>query len=186
MGSLLLPLGPDAHTTLCVPSKSGVSVSRILSKSCNQILLAFKIWFSRNSSSCCLTPRLGSLTWGSELSLQWVDFCGISVLQFVSHQPSSYGICFFCDCTPPTVSLWLLLCLWMCSIFFGEFQCLPVNHCSAVCCDSGALARGSEHVSFYSTILNQSILLILEEVFSTFHCWVLSELWVYHIWPFFW
>ena len=27
MGSLLLPLGPDAHTTLCVQSKSGVSVS---------------------------------------------------------------------------------------------------------------------------------------------------------------
>ena len=26
-GSLLLPLGPDAHTTLCVPSNSGVSVS---------------------------------------------------------------------------------------------------------------------------------------------------------------
>ena len=24
-GSLLLPLGPDVHTTLCVPSKSGVS-----------------------------------------------------------------------------------------------------------------------------------------------------------------
>ena len=27
LGSLLLPLGPDEHTTLCVPSKSGVSVS---------------------------------------------------------------------------------------------------------------------------------------------------------------
>ena len=27
--SLLLPLGPDAHTTLCVPSKSGVSASPI-------------------------------------------------------------------------------------------------------------------------------------------------------------
>ena len=27
MGSLLLPLGRDAHTTLCVPSKRGVSVS---------------------------------------------------------------------------------------------------------------------------------------------------------------
>ena len=27
VGSLLLPLGPDVHTTLCVPSKSGVSVS---------------------------------------------------------------------------------------------------------------------------------------------------------------
>ena len=27
MGSLLLPLGPEAHITLCVPSKSGVCVS---------------------------------------------------------------------------------------------------------------------------------------------------------------
>ena len=27
LGSLLLPLGPDAHTTLCVPSKRGISVS---------------------------------------------------------------------------------------------------------------------------------------------------------------
>ena len=27
LGSLLLPLGPDVHTTFCVPSKSGVSVS---------------------------------------------------------------------------------------------------------------------------------------------------------------
>ena len=27
MGSLFLLLGPDGHTTLCVPSKSGVSVS---------------------------------------------------------------------------------------------------------------------------------------------------------------
>ena len=27
MGSLLLPLGPDVHTILCVHSKSGVSVS---------------------------------------------------------------------------------------------------------------------------------------------------------------
>ena len=26
VGLLLLPLGPDAHTTLCVPSKSGVCV----------------------------------------------------------------------------------------------------------------------------------------------------------------
>ena len=26
---------------------------------------------------------------------------------------------------------------------FGEFQCLPVNDCSAVSCDSDALTRGS-------------------------------------------
>ena len=55
-------------------------------------------------------------------------------------------------CESPTQRLWDLillwlcpsyLCLWMWSIFFGEFQCLPVNDCSAVSCDSGALTRGS-------------------------------------------
>ena len=37
----------------------------------------------------------------------------------------------------------------MWGIFFGEFQCLPVDDCSAVSCDSGALARGSEHMSLH-------------------------------------
>ena len=143
-------------TLLCVCSPRVESLfPPVLSKSCNQIPPAFKVWLSRNSSSCCWTPRFGSLTWGSEPSLQWVDFCGISVLQFVSHPPSSYGIWFYCDYIPPTISLWLLLCLWMWGIFFGEFQCLPVDDCSAVSCDSGALARGSESTS-YSAILNQS------------------------------
>ena len=40
--------------------------------------------------------------------------------------------------------------------FSGEFQCLPVDDYSAISCDSGALARGSERTSFYSSILNQS------------------------------
>ena len=157
MGSLLLSLGPNEHSTLCVPSKSGVSVPPVLSKSCNEIMLDFKVWFSRNSSSHSWTTRLGSLTSGSEPSLQWVDFCGISVLQFVSHPPSSYGIWFYHDCAPPTISLWLLLCLWMWGIFFGEFQCLPVDDCSAASCDSGVLVRGSQSTSLYSAILNQSL-----------------------------
>ena len=97
-GSLLLPLGPDVHTILCVPSKSGVSVP----SSPVEVLqspLGFKVWFSRNSSSRCWTPRLGRLTWGSEPSPQWVDFCGISVRQSVSH--------------PPTHQLWDLILLWL-------------------------------------------------------------------------
>ena len=145
------------RTLLCVcPPRVESLFHSALLKSCNEIPLAFRVCFSRNSSSCCQTPRLGSLTWGSEPSLQWVDFCGISVLQFVSHPPSSYGIWLYCDCAPHTISLWLLLCLWMWGIFFGEFQCLPVDDCSAVSCDSGALTRGSESTSFYSVILNQS------------------------------
>ena len=131
------------RTLLCVcPPRVESLFPPVLSKSCNQIPLAFKVWFSRNSSSRCRTPRLGSLTWGSQPSLQWVDFCGISVLQFVNHLPSNYGIWFYCDCAPPTVSLWLLPCLWMWGIFFGEFQCLPVDDCSAVSCDSVLLQEG--------------------------------------------
>ena len=142
------------HTLLCVcPPRVESLFPPVLSKSCNQIPLGFKVWFSRNSSSRCRSPRSGSLMWGLEPSLQWVDFCGISVLQSVSHQPSSYGIWFYCDCTPATISLWLLLCLWMWAIFFGEFQCLPVDDCPAASCDSGVLTRGSESTSFYSTIL---------------------------------
>ena len=102
------------HTLLCVcPPRVECLFPPVLSKSCIQIPLVFKVWFSRNSSSHCQTSRLGRLTWGSEPSLQWVDFCGISVLQFVSQPPSSYGIWFYCDCAPRTISLWLLLCLWI-------------------------------------------------------------------------
>ena len=78
------------HTLLCMCPPSVESLfPPVLSKSCNQFPLAFKVWFSRNSSSHCRTPRLGSLTWGSEPSLQWVDSYGISVLQFVNHPPCS-------------------------------------------------------------------------------------------------
>ena len=134
------------HTLLCVcPPRVESLFPPVLSKSCNQIPLAFKVWFSKNSSSPCQTPRLGSLMWGSEPSLQWMDFCGIIVLQFVSHPPSGYGIWFYCDCAPPTISLQLLLYLWMWDIFSGEFQCLSVDGCSAVSCDSGTLARVSEY-----------------------------------------
>ena len=105
-------------TLLCVcPPRVESLFPPVLAKSCNPFPVGFKVWFSRNSSSRCRTPRLGSLTWGSEPSLQWVDFCAISVRQSVSHPPSSYGIWFYCDCAPPTVSLWLLLCLWMWGIF---------------------------------------------------------------------
>ena len=87
------------RTLLCVcPPRVESLFPPVLSKSCSHILLAFKVWFSRNSSSCCRTPRLGRLTWGSEAPLQWVDFCGIIVLHFVSHPPSSYGVWFYCDC----------------------------------------------------------------------------------------
>ena len=95
-------------TLLCVcPPRVESLFPPVLSKSCNQFPLGFRVWFSRNSSSSCQTPRLGCLMWGSEPSLQWVDFYGISVLHPVSHPPGNYGIWFYCDCAPLTISLWL-------------------------------------------------------------------------------
>ena len=166
------------HTLLwvCPPGVESL-FPPVLSKFCNQIPLAFKVWFSRNSSSHCQTPRFGSLTWNSEPSPQCVDFCGITVLQFVSHPPSNYGIWCYCDYAPPTISLQLLLCLWMWGIFFGKFQCLLFDDCSAVSCDSSALARGSECTSFYSAIFSFFLQWEALLCFLTFCWWSFWLLW---------
>ena len=64
----------------------------ILWNSYDQTLLAFKVRFSGGSSSPCQTPRFGSLTWGSALSLLWEKFCSIIFFQLVSDPPGIYGI----------------------------------------------------------------------------------------------
>ena len=154
MRSPLFPLGPGAHETLCVPPRVEFLFPPVLWNSCNQTPLAFKARFSGVSSSRCQTLRLGSLTWGLELSLLWENFCDIIIFQFVGRPPSMYEIWSYHSCTPPTVSLWLLLCLWMSGIFFGRFQCSFVDGCSAVSCDFGVSVRRSELMSFYSAILS--------------------------------
>ena len=53
---------------------------------------AFKARFSGGSSFCCQAPRLGSLMWGSELSLLWENLCDIIIFQFVGCPPGRYGI----------------------------------------------------------------------------------------------
>ena len=157
------------HTLCCVcPPRVESLFPPVLLKSCNQILLAFKVWFSRNSSSHCRTPRLGSLMWGSEPSFHWVDFCGMCSPVCESPNQQLWDLILLW-LFPPTISLWLLLCLWMWGIFFGEFQCLPVDDCSAVSCDYSVLARGSESTSFYSAILNQAPGIIFENNFLSKH-----------------
>ena len=42
--------------------------------------------------------------------------------------------------------------------FFGQPQHPPVDGCSTASCDFSTLAAGCEHTSFYSAILNQSLL----------------------------
>jgi len=47
--------------------------------------------------------------------------------------------------------------LWCGISFFGGFQHPPVDGCSMVSCDLDVLAE-DEHMFFYSTILNQNLL----------------------------
>ena len=143
------------HTLCCVcPPRVESLFPPVLLKSCNQILLAFKVWFSRNSSSHCRTPRLGSLMWGSEPSFHWVDFCGM------------------CSpvCESPNQQLWDLILLWL-------FPSYVLTVASPLSLDVGYLfwwvplssyrwlfssylwfrcSCKRESTSFYSAVLNQS------------------------------
>ena len=58
-----------------------------------------------------------------------------------------------CGFAHPTILLGLLLCPWMCDIFFGGIQHSPINSCSAVSWNFGVLTGEDEHTSFYSVIL---------------------------------
>ena len=151
MGSLLLSW-VLMRTLLCVsPPRVESLFPPVLSKSCSHIPLAFKIWFSRNSSSHCRTPRLGLRSFTAVGGLLWYKCSPV--------------------CESPTQQLWDLILLWLrpsyrlivafplsldVGYLFCELQCLPVDDCSAVSCDSGSLSRGSESTSFYSAILTQS------------------------------
>ena len=110
----------------------------VLWKSCNQILLAFKVRFSGNSFPFCRTPRLRRLMWGSDPSQQWEHFFYIIVLQFVVHPHGENEIWVCRVCTLPTILLKLILYLWMWYIFFFfffEFQHPPVDGCSIANCN---------------------------------------------------
>ena len=86
--SLLFLLGAGMHKTLCASSKSGAFLS------------LSPVEFLGDSSSHCQTSRLGSLIWGSELSLLWENFCGIIIFQFMNFPHSRYGIWFYCFWEP--------------------------------------------------------------------------------------
>ena len=86
-------------TPLCLcPPRVESLFPPVLSKSCNQIPVAFKAWFSRNSSYHCQTPRLGSLTWGLR------TFTPVGELLWYKCSPV---------CESPIQQLWDLILLWL-------------------------------------------------------------------------
>ena len=144
-------------TLLCVcPPRVESLFPPVLLKSCNQILLAFHVWFSGNSSSHCQIPQIGK----PDVVLR--TFTPVGGLLWYNCSPV---------CEWPTQRLWDLILLWLrpsyrliaaspLSLDVGYLFCwVPVSSCRWLfsSCDSGALARGSECTSFYSAILNQSM-----------------------------
>ena len=155
MGSLFLLPGPDAHTTLCEPSKSRVSVSPIL----------LEVLQSNPTSLQSL------ILW--EFLLPVPDpHVGKPDVGFRTFNP--VGRLLWYNCSPvyksPTQRLWDLILLWLhpsyhliaaspLSLVVGYlFWWVPVSSCRRLFSsyDSSALARGSECMSLYSAILNQS------------------------------
>ena len=143
-------------TLLCVcPPRVESLFPPVLSKSCNQIPLAFKVWFLE-----FLLPLTDPQFGKPDMRLR--TFIPVSGLLWYNCSPV---------CESPTQWLWDLILLWLhpsyhliaaslLSLDVGYlFWWVPASSCddcSAVSCDSSALARGSEHTSFYSAILNQS------------------------------
>ena len=68
------------------------SVSPVLRKVCNQILLTFKVRFLRDTQSFCLIPKLGSLLWALERLQLRETFFGVIALLFVSRLSSGSGV----------------------------------------------------------------------------------------------
>ena len=142
-----------ARVCLCLPRLESL-FPPFLWQSHNQILLVFKVRFPGDSQALCRVPGLGSLMWGSKPSQYWENVFVIIVLQFVGHPLGKYEIWFYHGSAPPTISLQLLLCLWM----WGRFQCPSVDGCSTASFDFDALPGGDEHMSFCSAILNQKLI----------------------------
>ena len=102
-------LGAGMHKTLCASSKSGAFLS------------LSPVEFLGGSSSHCQTSRLGSLIWGSELSLLWENFCGIIIFQFMNFPHGRYGIWFYCVWEPLFPSCCGLFFVFGCRVSFFFF-----------------------------------------------------------------
>ena len=115
-GHCSFPFGPGALRRFVCPSVESL-FSPIFWKSHNHILLAFEVRFSGDSYS----PFISS-GWEAWYGAKNFHFSGKTyvVLQFSCSPLGGYGIEFYHYCTPSTISLWLLLCFWMQSIFLGS------------------------------------------------------------------
>ena len=147
------------HAVSCVPPSLESLLPPVLWKSCNQILLAFKVRFPGDSQPLCQSPG-------------WGACCGV---QNLHNSARTSLVLLFSSLWVTHQWVWDLILSWLCLSycltcsfffvfgcglsFFGGFQHPPVDGHAAAGCDFGALGDGNECTSFYSTILNQNTVL---------------------------
>ena len=99
-----------------------------------QIPLTFKVRFPGDSQFLGRIPGwepdVGPRAFTTVWELLW--YCFSSVF------PPSRAR-FYCNCSPPVILLWPLLCPWMWAICFWWFHYLPADGCSTSSCSFGAL-----------------------------------------------
>ena len=114
-------------------------------------------WPPRSDSLGIPSPFVRSPGWkpwcGAQSLHKWENLFGITVLQFLGCLPGRYGICFYCDCTPPS-AMALFLDVGYCFLVRSSILLLKAGSCWTAGCNFGALPRGDECTSSYSTILN--------------------------------
>ena len=104
-------LGPVVHKTLCVSSKSGVSVSPIPV----ELLWSRPTGLQRQmplglfiQTPQTWEPGVGLRTLSPMGELLWYNYSPVCELP----TPGGYGVWLYHECAPPTILLWFLFCLW--------------------------------------------------------------------------
>ena len=113
MGVTALPWVPVHVKTCACPARVESLFPPVLWSSCTQAPLTSKAKCSGGSSSQCQTPRLGSLKWGSELSLLWENLCDIIISSLWVAHLASMGFDYIVN----------VLLLPSCCDFFFVFGC---------------------------------------------------------------
>ena len=107
---------------------------------CDEAPLTFKAKCSGGSSSQFQIPILGSLTWGSELSLLWENLCDIIIL--VCGSPTWWVWDLIISRMEPSYHLIVASFLSLeVDYLFGRFQSFFVDGHSAVSFDFGVFVR---------------------------------------------
>ena len=91
MKSLLCPGSQCMWNLVCTLQEWSLLFPPVLWSTYSQARLVFKAKCSGGSFSWFQTPRLGSLMWGSELSLLWDSLCDMIIFQFAGHPPTRFG-----------------------------------------------------------------------------------------------